>query len=70
MPFPLTIKRQMPCMHWNHFPISTTDPSIIGQTVFAKCEADMLDSNNQKIGKVQYFCYCSKCYSSKHVTRQ
>lgn len=68
MPFPLTVKQQMPCVHWNHFPISTAIPSI-GQTVFVKSEAEMADSTNHKIIKTPYFCYCSKCYNSKLIIR-
>ncbi|XP_075154917.1 uncharacterized protein LOC142228386 [Haematobia irritans] len=32
MPFPLDIPKQMPCPHWNHFPVVTIIGSISGST--------------------------------------
>ncbi|KAH8272955.1 uncharacterized protein [Drosophila bipectinata] len=65
MPFPIHPPKQMPCPHWQHFPISPVDtkPNPFDTVGGAAAAAQASQGNNKPPEPVSYR-YCLQCKTS------
>ncbi|KAH8373243.1 hypothetical protein KR009_008326 [Drosophila setifemur] len=68
MPFPIHPPKQMPCPHWQHFPISPVDSKpnpfdAVGGAAASAAQGSLRDSMNKPPEPVSYK-YCLQCKSN------